>query len=123
MPWKNPEDRRRARREWYKKNKAKHIQSVIKYARTHPEITAKIQRKFNYGITQEEYETLLEKQSHSCAICFKSFIEVKPKVDHDHQTKVVRGILCGDCILGLGRFKDSPKILDNAIRYLVKEKV
>lgn len=39
-------------------------------------------------------------------------------LDHCHATKVVRGILCWDCNIGLGKFKDDITYLINAITYL-----
>lgn len=50
-----------------------------------------------YGITGDDYETLLKAQGGKCAIC-----RVRPKtkrlaVDHDHQSGAVRGLLCSRC--------------------------
>jgi hypothetical protein len=39
-------------------------------------------------------------------------------VDHGHETGEVRGLLCSNCNLGLGYFKDNPKYLEGAIKYL-----
>lgn len=39
-------------------------------------------------------------------------------IDHDHTTGVVRGRLCRDCNVGLGRFKDNLGLLQAAVRYL-----
>jgi hypothetical protein len=39
-------------------------------------------------------------------------------IDHDHATGVVRGVLCNDCNLGLGRFRDEPALLRKAADYL-----
>ncbi len=39
-------------------------------------------------------------------------------IDHDHKTHTIRGVLCEDCNIGLGRFRDSPESLENAAAYL-----
>jgi hypothetical protein len=39
-------------------------------------------------------------------------------VDHDHITGKVRGLLCNDCNLGIGHFKDNIEKLKLAIKYL-----
>lgn len=40
-------------------------------------------------------------------------------VDHCHSTNKVRGMLCGSCNLGLGKFKDDPQLLEFARIYLL----
>lgn len=50
-----------------------------------------------------------------CEICFST---ESLCIDHDHETKLVRGVLCNDCNLGLGRFHDNIKKLTKAIEYL-----
>ena len=50
-----------------------------------------------------------------CAICRE---EVPLAVDHCHTTGSIRGLLCGNCNQGLGRFKDNIVSLNNAIKYL-----
>src|SRR3990172_926560 len=35
-------------------------------------------------------------------------------LDHDHETNEIRGWLCGNCNQGLGRFKDSIKLMERA---------
>jgi hypothetical protein len=40
------------------------------------------------------------------------------RLDHCHETGEFRGFLCSNCNLGLGKFKDDPEILLNAIAYL-----
>lgn len=78
------------------------------------------QRVKKYGMTPQQVLEIMNRQSHACAIC--GWTERKPKmfpmIDHCHATGKVRGILCSDCNMGLGKFKDSPARLQSAITYL-----
>ena len=79
-----------------------------------------------YGIDREQYEALVEAQGNACAICKKPEKEMdgqrgtplRLSVDHDHETGKVRGLLCRQCNIGIGRLKESVEILQNAIDYL-----
>lgn len=76
-----------------------------------------------YGITFDEFEALLEKQSGLCAICLRVIPDVDkggryPAVDHDHATGKIRGIVHGSCNRGIGMFEDNPLFLRRAARYL-----
>ena len=42
------------------------------------------------------------------------------RVDHDHKTGQVRGLLCDRCNLGIGYMQDGPDILIAAARYVMK---
>jgi hypothetical protein len=72
-------------------------------------------RYWLYGITPEEYKALRKLCSSRCMICGSTD---KLHVDHCHSTEKVRGLLCNNCNVGLGRFKDDKTKLANAIRYL-----
>lgn len=73
-----------------------------------------------YNLTSEDYIAILESQNNSCAICQKSQNdELTPfKIDHNHETKEVRGLLCNSCNAGLGFFKDNIDNINAAIEYL-----
>ena len=75
--------------------------------------------KRRYGITSEEYLTLLEQQKNVCKICglFCSTGRALA-VDHNHTSGKVRGLLCSSCNTGLGQFKDNINLLKKAMEYL-----
>lgn len=78
------------------------------------------QLKRRYGISYKEYNDIFNKQNGECAICKKhqSEFTISLAVDHDHVTKKVRGLLCYNCNMGLGRFQDNLDYLNEAIEYL-----
>ena len=51
-----------------------------------------------------------------CPICRKRV--KKWHLDHNHQTDTIRGWLCSDCNMGLGRFKDDYNIVKRAMKWL-----
>jgi hypothetical protein len=72
-----------------------------------------------YGITAQIFDKMLEDQCGRCAICGTHFESSKnTNVDHCHTTGKVRSLLCKQCNIGLGHFKDSVQILENAVQYL-----
>lgn len=72
----------------------------------------------------EKYEELRKTQESKCKICNKVTSlgtlsnSVKLHIDHCHKTGKLRGLLCGNCNVGLGHFKDNIQLLSNAIKYL-----
>jgi Recombination endonuclease VII len=59
------------------------------------------------------------KQNGVCAICLTN-PDGKLFVDHDHDRKSIRELLCNLCNVGLGSFKDRPSLLEAAAAYLRK---
>lgn len=72
-----------------------------------------------YGITEAQYDEVLEHQGGACAICRKPPAAGKNlHVDHDHKTGAVRGLLCMPCNHHLiGRYRD-PQLFFRAGEYL-----
>lgn len=75
----------------------------------------------SFGITLEQYDTLLTLQASCCKICGTDTPRGKGTfhVDHCHETGRIRGLLCHSCNVGLGQFKHSPDLLLQAVNYLL----
>ena len=70
-----------------------------------------------HGLTYAERQAFIEEHGSCCEICGGT---ETLRVDHDHDTEELRGLLCQDCNLGLGKFKDDEKLLEIALAYLRK---
>ena len=78
-----------------------------------------------HGARRTTAVQLLTAQGGRCAICSDPITASAP-IDHDHTccsgrawcSNCIRGLLCEDCNLGLGRFRDDPARLLAAVRYL-----
>jgi len=81
-------------------------------------------RKSHYGVTPEQFKTMLADQDSKCAICGKPQTEQRlgvkkaMNIDHCHATGKLRGLLCGHCNKALGFFNDDVALLKSAIKYL-----
>lgn len=135
MPYKNAEDKKRNDAEYLKKNRDKrrsYLREYFKknherlqaenvaYAKAHPEKVREYQRRAHlkkYDLTEEQYRALEEKQGGKCACC-----GVKPekrlRVDHDHVTGAIRGLLCHNCNVGIGHLGDCLEGVLMALVYL-----
>lgn len=73
-----------------------------------------------YGITAEQYASLLRYQGGKCFICQRATGKRRRlAVDHDHKTGRVRGLLCNPCNRDvLGHLRDSVAALERAVTYL-----
>ena len=68
-----------------------------------------------YGLTPEDRHALWARQGGACAICRK---KLPLGIDHCHWSKLVRGLLCSKCNVGLGQFDDDTDRMLAAIAYL-----
>ena len=77
-------------------------------------------QKYKYGLSEHSFEAMLVDQGGKCPICSADLsIELGAyAVDHNHNTKEVRGILCKPCNHGLGLLKDDPTVVLAAASYL-----
>jgi len=73
-----------------------------------------------YGMSESDYARLLERQRGVCGICGRGPSEIGRRlaVDHNHQTRCVRGLLCNSCNAALGKLGDDLFGVRRAVRYL-----
>jgi len=80
-------------------------------------------RKPRFVIPKAAYAQLFAAQKGVCAICGSQngySVGGRLVVDHDHKLDMARGLLCHQCNTGIGCLKDSPELLQKAIKYLRK---
>jgi hypothetical protein len=96
------------------------------YRKANPEKEKARSLREDFDLTLEQYEEMHEKQDGKCAICKNPETQLrggkvkKLAVDHNHSTGKIRGLLCSDCNMGIGKLKDDYKILRQAADYLDK---
>jgi hypothetical protein len=77
----------------------------------------KVPRK-NSSFTLAMYNKMYENQGGRCEICDN--FQPTLCVDHDHETNMIRGLICNRCNKSLGLFEDNIEIIRGAIFYLEK---
>jgi hypothetical protein len=73
-----------------------------------------------YGISLQDYQEMKKAQNNCCATCDRNESELKRSlmVDHCHTSGKIRGLLCDECNLSLGKIKDNIQTLEKMILYL-----
>jgi hypothetical protein len=124
--WKDPEKSRTKVREYGAANRQMKRESFKKWAmRNKPEIRNN-RLKRDYGISSEDYSNMLTAQYGKCAICGTNESAIRKTsgrvhdlcVDHCHTTGKVRGLLCVNCNVAIGKLKDNPLLMLKAAEYV-----
>ena len=96
-----------------------------RWSRKTPSQKTELHLKKRYKITLEEWYKMFEEQGHRCKICDVEVLPLlaentknKGVVDHCHETKKVRGILCHDCNRALGLLKENKESINRMLKYL-----
>lgn len=122
----NSDQRRQYHKQWREANPEKyakaHRTAAKKWQKKNPDRRRNYQLKSRFGISLDDYNTLLVQQGNSCAICKveKCSTGRSFSVDHCHETDIVRGLLCKNCNLLIGLGKNSVEVLTSAAAYLDK---
>jgi hypothetical protein len=122
------------RREYYRKNKDKvrkiqkkyRVKNLRRYAKNQAEWRRRNLRKHHdtfvkrtYGIGHERVKQMFVEQNGKCAVCENGFRNRKDMhIDHDHSTNQIRQLLCQNCNMGIGSFKENASILLRASEYI-----
>lgn len=86
------------------------------WAKANPQACRRNALAREYGITPEQHAEILEFQDDVCPLCR----ECSPKAtDHNHDTGQVRGILCFECNLLLGRLGDNARAVGTSCAALL----
>jgi hypothetical protein len=107
--------------EWRQENRESIRKSKAIFRKKNPGHWRRGHLRNKYGITPERVAEMLKDQGGTCAICGSSDPKAGHKsfsVDHDHDTGLVRGMLCFQCNVGLGNFGHSIEALEKAVAYL-----
>ncbi len=75
-----------------------------------------------YGMSEADYEALLAEFDGNCWVCRKPPKTKRLHVEHDHQTGLVRGLVCWTDNKLLGVARDNPELLRNAAAYLESDR-
>jgi len=80
--------------------------------------------KQRHDMTPEQYKQKLDLQLGGCAVCKQPCKTGRNlAIDHDHQTNVVRDLLCQRCNVILGMVNDDELLLFDLIEYLKRHQV
>lgn len=104
---------------WYAKNRKRLSAAAREIRRNYPDKVRDGYLRRHFGISLSEYNELMSAQGGRCCICKNKFgVGVFAHLDHNHEHRYVRSILCSRCNQGLGMFRESADILMTAIAYL-----
>ena len=93
----------------------------IRYNKANPDRIVRRRRRWAWkykGLNPDEIERIMSNHNGLCDLCGNPFDKQSLVVDHCHNTKKFRGILCNRCNLGIGQFSDSQALLLKAVDYL-----
>lgn len=93
---------------------------VVEFEKTEDNTSQRIERSRvrKYNWTVKEFENELQRQSYSCYGCLSRIDKKVARIDHDHKTNKIRGLLCDHCNRLLGMAKENPGTLRRLMAYL-----
>jgi hypothetical protein len=108
-------------RDWCKKNSERYRNYYLTYYKNN---RLRVRAR-HYDLSPAAFGLMELQQRSCCAVCGKAEnrrtkhgLTYALAIDHNRTTGAVRALICGDCNLGIGKFKDDPKLLRAAAEYL-----
>lgn len=81
-------------------------------------------RAKKFGLSLVELELMIESQRGKCFICGRtpsSTLGDYLNIDHCHRSGKIRNLLCNNCNIAIGHFRDNPDIVRSAVAFLYKD--
>ncbi len=75
-------------------------------------------RLAKYNLTREEFDSMLSAQGGNCRLCGNPPDRYQLAIDHCHNSRLVRGLLCRGCNAGIGLLGDTADSVSSAVQYL-----
>lgn len=97
-----------------------HREYMREWRKLQPEKAKSVDLKKRFGIGIDEYRAKEAAQGGMCAACGNPPGARALAVDHDHDTGVIRDLLCDRCNTSIGLMGESPERLLGLIEYLRK---
>lgn len=121
----NPEVQRRIFQEWYAVNREAHLAKQKAWRESEGGRAHKWRRTLGkYNLTQPVFDAMFTAQNGQCAGCLSVLVPGPDMhIDHCHESKVVRGLLCASCNLALGKVGDNATTLRRLASYLESSEV
>lgn len=118
-------EHRAKRRAYYAKNRESWNKQQRDKNRANPLHVRLDHIKATFGLTKEQYFSMLDSSGGRCAICGELPRPMKNgrtglNIDHCHGTGATRGLVCHHCNRGLAGFKDDISRLRAAMEYLMR---
>ena len=122
---KNKEKIKARHKAYYENNKEKISVKQKAYREKNKDRERNSQLRRNFGISLHEYNLMLTEQKGKCACCgiHQNELTINFAVDHDHDTGLIRGLLCGICNTAIGKLGDNIEGLMRALNYLEKHEL
>jgi len=95
--------------------------------RANADVIREKRRETRQGVPPGTYDMLVRRHGSICMMCGTDdpggtgSANRQFAVDHDHETGVIRGLLCNTCNVGIGMLKHDPRLLMAAIHYIRQE--